>query len=526
MFVSVPYVGRQVLNILATLFAAWILFGAWALSSPVGSSADETAHLIALWCGDKSGGEYCTRDADDVFMRNERRREFLVPAYVADGLSCMKGNVGVSASCQVEKAATQRESLFLDDSLRGYGTYPGLFYESFAGSITSQTEESVLRIRIINGMLAGVLIVLLVSIQTPANRGNLLGHALLAGLVPPVMFLVPSVNPTSWTFIGIPAATIGIQNFLDGKLSLRLRAVSLSLALAAGGLALGARLDARLWLALIMPCLILSRITADKFGSVLKSAHFRTKVSLLLGATVISATVIVASPYAIGRYVTFGEPIEGPARSWWRLLLNNLVTLPDFLVGFIGGGTWNVAAHQRFIVPSLTIACCLVVLCSTSFVLWRGAGSSTRMLSVSIAILGIVSILAIHQANSYYIGKIIQPRYVFPIFLSALLILGQGSRARLSMRWSITMILVASLGHSILLYQHFRRYLVGLREWTNDDLGCVACEITPTEWWWKGLPAPVLIWIAGSLSFLVLAKFLVTPRCLQSVPRSRSKLNE
>jgi len=52
MFASVPYVGRQVLNVLVMLFAAWILFGAWALSSPVGSSADETFHLKAIWCGD------------------------------------------------------------------------------------------------------------------------------------------------------------------------------------------------------------------------------------------------------------------------------------------------------------------------------------------------------------------------------------------------------------------------------------------------------------------------------------------
>jgi len=194
-------------------------------------------------------------------------------------------------------------------------------------------------------------------------------------------------------------------------------------------------------------------------------------------------------------------------------MANNFLSLPDFLIGFIGGGTWNVAAHQRFVVPSIAILCCLVVLVSVVLTCWRNASSNSRGVSVLVALSGIFWILAIHQANSYYIGKQIQPRYLLPVFIAALLILGRDCTCRPSLQTSLLIAGMASVGHAALYYQHLRRYVVGLREWTNDDLGCLACSLRPIEWWWswQRVPSPEVLWVTGSISFTFVAWFLVRP---------------
>lgn len=523
MFRSSPFLVRRLLSAFSALTAGIGLFGAWALSSPIGSSADETFHLTAVWCGDQIGGEFCTHDSDDTFARIQRQKEFLVPAYVADGLSCIGGHVGISAACQLKKDADQKESIYLNETLLGYGANPGLFYELGQRFVSADTESSVIQIRITNGMLAVILLLVTLSIQRLINHQTRLGYAVLAGLTPPFMFLVPSVNPTSWMFVGVPIAALGFRNCLDQRISIPLRLASTILALVAGLLAAGAKPETSLWLVTIASCLLATNALREKL-STSKYLSVRERRNLFPMGIVVALVFIATSPWTIGRHVAFGEPIEGPNRTWWRILANNLLTLPDFLIGFVGGGTWNVAAHQRFVVPLLAILCSLVVIIFTIFFLYRGADRETRFASILILSGGILWTLSIHQANSYYIGKIVQPRYLFPLFLAALLILGQRSSAFFSTRLSVAMVGIGSIGHSVLLYQHLRRYVVGLREWVNDDLGCVACELTPSEWWWSGLPSPTFVWIVGSLCFAVFGWLITTPPKPEIIPLRMSRV--
>jgi len=394
----------------------------------------------------------------------------------------MAGNVAVSAGCQSKKLSTQWESVFTYESLNGYATYPGYFYSFFRYFVTENAEWSVLRIRLFNGMIAGLLIVLVVALRNFTSTDNRFGHAVLATLVPPLLFLIPSVNPMSWTLFGVPLMAVGLTNALDRKLPIKFRVISMFLSAFAGVLALGARVEARIWLLTIAFCVLVSKLPRTKRQVILPKV-MRSQTLTLFSAMLVAVFMIVLTSNTLGSFLAFGEPVEGPSRTWWLILTNNFITLPDFFIGFLGGGTWNVAADARFVTPSLTIVAYTTILSCTVVALWRSASSESRTLVLSLTFALIVWTLVVHQANSYFIGKIVQPRYLLPLFVAAILLLGRDIGPQISPRFRRISVSVMAVGHAVLLYQHLRRYVVGLREWENDDLGCVACALSPREWW-------------------------------------------
>jgi hypothetical protein len=98
------------------------------------------------------------------------------------------------------------------------------------------------------------------------------------------------------------------------------------------------------------------------------------------------------------------------------------------------------------------------------------------------------------QADLRYVGETVQPRYLYPLFAAALLLVAARSFASLP-RTTVVFAGIMLVGaHSVALRTNIRRYTSGLdvRSWRLDE---------GLEWWWASGPSPTAMWIIGSIAF-------------------------
>ena len=162
-----------------TLAAMFLLFATWAISSPVGSSNDETYHLASMWCSGQ-GDSDCQ-----------------VPKFIA-AAPCFSEKPSWTPSCRWssdEKLVSTTRFLPLNSELR-------LVYYRFGGLIfNDDLESSVIRLRLINSLIATLMFGAAMFLGWGRlSRAFLI--AFCATAVPLGLFLIPSVNPQSWLYIG------------------------------------------------------------------------------------------------------------------------------------------------------------------------------------------------------------------------------------------------------------------------------------------------------------------------------------
>ena len=162
-----------------TLAAMFLLFATWAISSPVGSSNDETFHLASMWCSGQ-GDSDCQ-----------------VPKFIA-AAPCFSEKPELTPACRT----ADDKKLESTERFRRTGVQQGLLYYKVAGSIISDDlESSVIRLRIINSLIATLMFGATIFLGWGRlSRAFLI--AFCATAVPLGLFLIPSVNPQSWLYIG------------------------------------------------------------------------------------------------------------------------------------------------------------------------------------------------------------------------------------------------------------------------------------------------------------------------------------
>jgi hypothetical protein len=96
-----------------------------------------------------------------------------------------------------------------------------------------------------------------------------------------------------------------------------------------------------------------------------------------------------------------------------------------------------------------------------------------------------------------------------------------GHVSKSTLQWCVGLTFV---GQSLVLYQNFRRYVIGLREVGNDDLGCMACSMEDIGWWWSNFRiVPVVIWGVAVIGFgMAMSAVYLLHSHTTSAPRSSS----
>jgi hypothetical protein len=181
-------------------------------------------------------------------------------------------------------------------------------------------------------------------------------------------------------------------------------------------------------------------------------------------------------------------------RPFVTTLWHNLLNLPSLWSGSLGtSGLGWVDTGMPAVVGVGMVALC------GGLAFW-GLARVDRYTLLAAAVAGssiAIIPLVVLNADRNIVGENIQPRYLLPmlpIILGYLLLeVSNGESAKLSRAQRSAMVAILVIAQSAALHANIRRYVTG-----QDELGL---NLNNAEWWWSIGPTPMMVWIAGSVSF-------------------------
>jgi len=477
---------------------AFLALGSWALSSPVGATPDEDYHLTSIWCGLGEREPFCEPGDTSI--------EKSVPATVLQASLCFAFRSDASAACQTGMYDDESSPLVSTERGNFQGDYPPGFYFA-SGLLASEGSyaASVVMMRLMNAAIFVIMLSVAARLLPRELRFPLIGSVLGAS-VPLVVFLVPSINPTSWAITS--AATLWITLLGAARATTaRQRWSLMAVAIVAAVLGVSSRGDSAAFVAIgaFVAVLLHWKWTERPFVSLLLPGV--AAVAGFLGFLGSSQTDSVSE----GLPGAGGEPLPPSV-----LLGSNFIEMPGLYLGALGGdeiGWGDTPLPSTVLFASFAVVVALAVV---------GAGALWRRKVAAIAVVLVLLIalpMVIFYSSNATVGNLVQPRYMLPlmIVLIGLLLLPPPGGLRPTRVLAISAALMLSSAQSIALHTNLRRYVTGLDAvgWNLD---------IDAEWWWPIAVSPNGVWIIGSLCFgavAVVLAYLASERRLTEAPRRR-----
>ncbi|RZS59962.1 putative membrane protein DUF2142 [Xylanimonas ulmi] len=463
----------------ALVLGALLVVVAWATASPPGSSPDEDFHLTSIWCPTPLGRACETKIGPDGYTAVQ------APQMVISSAVCTAFHPENSGACVKTLTTDPTWSNRLDD-----GQYPGGFYDVMHVFVGDDVARSVTIMRVVNGLLAIVLFAAVTMLSPPEGRRALVyGHLTVA--VPMAVYLIASVNPSSWAITGVAVAWAALHGYLTQP-ERRRRVGLAALAVGAAVVAATARADAGAFLGVIAVGAVALHFTAVRGR--LRLAALPTAVAVIGAAGFASASQAGAVTSGMGGYAQLGDR---------ALLISNIKGLPQLLLG----SQMDPLNWVDTPVPAITWVPIVLVIAALAFLGLRVTDVPKR-----VALLGLVGVYAalpllLLQLSGAHVGTEVQARYLTPllpaIMTAALWDPVRRGIPRLSRPQTVLAYAAMVVGHSAVLHTQIRRYVTGL------DVGGV--NLNDAVEWWGSPVSPVATWILGSFGFaaLAVALFLV-----------------
>lgn len=458
-----------------------VLIFSWAVSSAPGGSPDEPTHLISIYC---SSQKY-----EDICKNPSPAKIDLQP--VKDISACYLFQRDRSSGCEIssinETLKPGANTTFVIYDENNYYKFLSLFADD-------RYVESLILMRIVNGIT--FLIVFLIAIfSLPRDFKSKYVIATFSVLTPLGIYLVTSINTSAWNItgaVGLWASLFSMMYELkepDKKFYKVI--IQIFLFILSSFLIISSRSDGIYFFAIIMVSILiifpvnlllkfLMKFMSNKLAKVL--IFFGTIVALSIGLYLLRSRAAV----------TFNDTnYEFNDR-----LFINVAEIPRLLLGPFG--TWGLGWLDVWLSP-ITYVLMIFSILGLSFFSIKNL-KLNYSLGISILLISAIALpLLIHMSSGYQIGEWVQPRYILPIYfpLLGLLIFSSENKKLMSSAQFTMIFLMISIAHSFALFSNLERYIRGQNTYSlNLNVGL--------EWWWNQLPSPNLIWLLGSISFILL----------------------
>lgn len=461
-----------------------ISLGAWALSSPIGSSPDDDFHLTSIWCGAGDRADVC----ESVSGEPAERR---VPAIVLGAADCYKAHPDTGAACQSAEFE-DTDQLVQTDRGNFEGLYPPVYYAAMAPFVGDDVYGSVLTMRIVN-----VVVFLVIStalfVLLPVRRRPTLALAWLISLVPLSAFLIASTNPSGWAVMSAGTVWLALLGYFE---TTRWRAAALA-GIAALGVVMGAgsRADSAVYSGIAV---VVAAILA--FDGRERSYWIKSLLPVALGVLALVFYFSANQANAVATGLT-GHSTPADA-SFTELLLTNLREVPELWAGVFG--FWGLGWLDTVMPAAVWVGAgsAFVALVFAGFISmnWRKA---IALGIVFLALLLFPSWILVQSQT--FVGREVQPRYILPLIVMfggiALLQLGR-QFMRLGVAQWIVLGTVLVLANALALHANMRRYITGQSEldWNLNHY---------VNWWWSSSPSPMIVWLLGVIAFAGAVALLV-----------------
>lgn len=431
---------------------------------------------------------WCATDDDAACVHEPGETKAEVPRALT-AAACFAFDSAVSAECQRELDFAGSPDTV---TTRGnfYGAYPPGFYTVLSTFVGPDIQVSVLAMRVFLSVVftafASALFFLL-----PVRRRPTLVWSWAVTTVPIGLFMLTSINPSSWAIAGVGFGWLALAGYLESSGA---RKVGLGVLFALAVLmATGARGDAAMYTVLA--------IAATLVLTMRRTRRFALDALLPLAAVVYCFLVFrVSRPTAA---ITQGIPgdatgDEPPVVSVFSRIIPTLFEVPELWMGIFGKG-WGLGWVD-------TSMPALVWLGALACFVGAGVYAATRadvrkalvLIGGALVLLAFPTVVLVAAGEG--VGENLQPRYLLPlIVLLAGAMFWETDGKPISFSVPQRALVIAALGcaQAVALYLQLSRYVVGFDDLGPDLDGSI-------EWWWDGFASPMSVWIVGSLSFAAL----------------------
>ncbi|WP_337005905.1 MULTISPECIES: DUF2142 domain-containing protein [unclassified Microbacterium] len=459
---------RQIVAAVLAPLALLVALLAWGVSSPPGSSPDEDYHMGSIWCANGPVDGRCELTSD------EKTRE--LPGDVVQAAACFAFHSGQAATCPLDETS-------MKPTIRGNwldNGYPPVFYAVMSTFVGPDLSVSIILMRSLNALLfVGVLTALFFLL--PLRMRHLLVWGALAAIVPLGVFLIPSVNPSSWSIIQASGLWLATWGFFvqTGRRKYGLAALAVILMV----MGAGARSDSAAYGVLAVAVAVVLGWRRDR--------KFLLELILPAVLVVIAASLFLTS----GQSGVLTAETERTS-SVYSLIIANIQLLPGLFTGALG--SWGLGWFDTPM-PALVWVTTVAIAAGVTFWGFK-KGSPRKWLALTGVAAGLVVVpMYILVREGVLVGAGVQPRYVYPMMIIFLGVALVGlRRANLSLsRVQLTVVVAGlSMANSLALHINLRRYITGL-DGTGVNLDRDA------EWWWNTPISPMTVWIVGSLAFAI-----------------------
>lgn len=485
---NVHMVSRTKKVVLAALTVVFALvgLGAWAFASPVGAAPDDDFHMVSIWCslGDREG--LCEPGSSEL--------ERVVSERLVDSSYCFATHPDKSAQCPLDDSS-------MVPTTRGNfaATYPPVFYGAMGLFATPDVAVSTMIMRLVNATLfVGAVAAVLLTMRK-GQRGPVI-WASVVGLVPLGMFIIPSVNPSSWAILAgllVWVATYGY--FTANTLARRITLGAIAVVL--GVVGAGARGDSAVYVS--FSALIAMILTFRKSREWLKLAIVPLGI-IAIGAGFFLAARQSAGLAAEGAAQGTSLASEAAAASGGSIastaltkLISNVVNLPYLWTG--GTGTWYLGWLDVEMPRSVWVIMIGVLFAA---IVWGLRLMTMRKGIVLVLAFGAFTVIPLYVLYSMgvTVGEWVQPRYLLPLLLilvTATLFGFAKDNLGLSRLQAVLVLGGVAAANSLAMHNNMRRYITGLDDSSfNLNAGI--------EWWWNIPVSPMVVWFAGSAAFALM----------------------
>lgn len=429
-----------------------------ALLSPPGAVHDEWYHATSIWCGQGERVPYCPS------LMPEKGTALTN----LDAIDC-KRSQEVPLICPTEQA---EESEFATN----FGLYPRLFYFVMSWFVFPLGAGALVVIRVVNALIISALLLLL-AVLLPERYRLVLFLMVLTTFAGTGIYLFSSLNPSSWTSLGVGVGWVGLHAGLSpSELSLRRRCGLLLAAIAYLGLAIGSRWDAPAYVAVVGTLTLIHAL----------SLHFPQQKQRIIATAVIVPVVgavllELLTPFAPSEYVRrLFVYSEGE--------LDNLAFFSHYALYGVSNllqSVGRVPTHTGVAVPELVGTVGIVII---AVLLWQTYNTANKsqvigaVLATAAASLAIMTQVGLVDNRDAF-G--VEPRYVYPLLpfiLGWWFLHGPKDLQQSVCRYlkPITMLTTAMFGVTM--------FSVAERFTDVQTYGFRVLPEGPDQWWWHWMP--------------------------------------
>ncbi|CAB4596596.1 MAG: DUF2142 domain-containing protein [Actinobacteria bacterium] len=456
---------------LIALIAAFVSLGAWALSSPIGSSPDDDYHNASIWCGQGFREGLCEEGGEEGAV--------VVATTLIANSACFAFHPELSGACPQSSEPIETFRSNAD------GGYPPIFYWTMSWLASDNLDASIIAMRLVNAALAIALLAATLAVLPREQRQAPL-FAVVATAMPLGIFVLASVNPSSWTYVSLVTFFASFVAFLREESSTqRWKLVSLSAVSMLMGA--GTRADAGVYIVL-----------AIALAWILVFARKRVTWQNV-GASAIFAGLSYLFYRGAGQAGYWGAGSEGSGVSSLGEFAANLVNLPMLWVGVFG------TSGLGWLDTEMPSSVWVVGLGLFTAILFMSVSKLTR--SHGVALLGAFgAVVAVPMymltINDTAVGASVQPRYIMP--LMALVVAVALYRFIPQSGVQLSRVQLGLIGVGLAVANLVALHTNTLRYVSGNEVRSVNLDEN-IDWWWASVPvSPSGVWLIGSVAFAVM----------------------